>query len=427
MTLSEQRNQPVRPRPTAKVIGAITLGNGLEFFDFVVYSFFATVIGRLFFPAEDEVTQLMLAVGTYGIAFIARPVGGIVLGVLADRVGRKPAMNLTLGLMALGSLGVACAPTQAQAGLLGPIWLLSARLLQGFALGGEVGASTSLLLEYATEKTRGYYSSWQMFSQALSSLAASAMALGLTRALTTEQLESWGWRIPFFLGVAVVPVGIWIRRHVDETLGERKQSASATLKEVFLRQWATVLTGILLLMGGTCATYIVVFYLANYATTFLKMPLHVALWASVASAVALAIASPLAGLACDRYGRKPVLGVCRAIQALTVLPCFVWLGQSPTGPVLVAIVLFQGALTAFSAVSSIVTITESCPRYVRATALSIIYGLGVAAFGGSAQFVVTWLIDKTGNRLMPAWYLVVCIVLSSLPLRWIEETNGREV
>lgn len=258
----------MRPRPTPKIIAAITLGNGLEFFDFVVYSFFATIIGKLFFPAEDKVTQLLLAVGTYGIAFVARPVGGIVLGLMADRLGRKPAMNLTLVLMALGSLGVGCAPTVAQAGLLGPVWLLCARLVQGFSLGGEVGASTSLLLEYASDKTRGYYSSWQSFSQGLSSLSASGIALALTHLLTPQQLESWGWRVPFFLGILVLPVGIWIRRHVDETLGEGRQSASATLAEVFGKQLGTVISGILLLIGGTCATYIVVFYLSNYASTF---------------------------------------------------------------------------------------------------------------------------------------------------------------
>ena len=414
-----------RPRPTPKIIAAITLGNGLEFFDFVVYSFFATIIGKLFFPAADKVTQLLLAVGTYGISFIARPVGGIALGLMADRWGRKPALNLTLILMAVGSLGVGCAPTVAQAGLIGPIWLLGARLIQGFALGGEVGASTSLLLEYADDKTRGYYSSWQSFSQGLSSLGASGIALYLSRTLSTEDLESWGWRLPFFLGVLVLPVGIWIRRHVDETLGERRQSASATLAEVFGKQLGTVVTGILLLIGGTCATYIVVFYLSNYASTFLNMPLSVSLWASVVSSAAVALTAPFAGIACDRFGRKPTLAISRGLQALTIVPCFVALGASPTLGVLVAVVAFQAMLTAFSAVAGILTITESCPRHVRATASSIIYGLGVAAFGGSAQVVATWLIARTGNNLAPAYYLIFCIAISCLPLFWIKETAGQ--
>lgn len=417
----------MRPRPTFKIIAAITLGNGLEFFDFVVYSFFATVIGKLFFPNADPVTQLMLAVGTYGIAFIARPVGGIVLGLLADRVGRKPAMNLTLWLMALGSLGVACAPTVAQAGILGPIWLLTARMIQGFSLGGEVGASTALLLEYATDETRGYYSSWQSFSQAVSSLMASGIALGLTWLLPTAALEAWGWRVPFFLGVLAVPVGIFIRRHVDETLGERRQSASATLAAVFGSELKTVLSGVMLLVGGTCATYIVVFYLSNYASTFLRMPLSSALWASVTSSLVVALTSPFAGMAADRFGRKPVLAVSRLVQSLTIVPCFFWLASNPTIPVLVAVVVLQGFLTAFSAVTAIVTITESCPRHIRATACSVIYGVGVAAFGGSAQFVVTWLIANTGDRLAPAWYMVACNLISLIPLLWIKETARQPV
>jgi MFS family permease len=415
----------MRPRPTPAIIAAITLGNGLEFFDFVVYSFFATIIGKLFFPSEDKVTQLMLAVGTYGIAFIARPVGGIVLGLMADRLGRKPAMNLTLALMALGSLAVGCAPTAAQAGLLGPVWLLFARLVQGFSLGGEVGASTALLLEYADDETRGYYSSWQSFSQALSSLSASFLAVCLTHTLSQRALESWGWRIPFFVGVLLLPVGIWIRRHVDETLGERRSSASATLTEVFSTHLRTVVSGIVLLTGGTAATYLVVFYAPNYAATFLGLPLRSTLWSSVASSVAMGVAAPLAGLACDRYGRKPVLAYSRGIQALTIVPCFFWLEQLKSSEVLMAVVAFQAVLTAFSAVAAIVMITEMCPRPVRATACSVIYGLGVAAFGGSAQVVATWLITHTGSHLAPAWYMIGCDLFSVLPLLWLAETAGK--
>jgi MFS family permease len=298
-------------------------------------------------------------------------------------------------------------------------------LVQGFALGGEVGASTSLLLEYADDNSRGYYSSFQTFSQALSSLMASAIALTLTKELSTEALEAWGWRVPFILGIVVLPVGIWIRRHVDETLGERRQSASATLAEVFGTQLRNVGSGIMLLIGGTCATYIVIFYLANYATTFLEMPLGVTLWSSVASSAAMAMTAPLAGWCSDRFGRKRVLAYSRGLQCLTILPCFAWLGATRTLQTLLGVVVLQSVLTTFSAVAAILAISEACPRHVRATATSVIYGFGVAAFGGSAQVVATWLIANTGNQLAPAWYLIACNVISMLPLLWVKEMARR--
>ena len=386
------------------------------------------IFGDLFFPANNELDRLLLAVGSFGISFVARPIGGVVLGLFADRAGRKPAMTLTLTLMALGSLLVACAPTYAQIGMAAPIWLVTARLVQGFALGGEVGASTSLLLEYADDYTRGYYGSWQSFSQGLSSLFGSLLALGLTRWLPHEALLSWGWRVPFAVGVLLVPLGVYIRRHLDETLGpvpEKDATSAGKLKDVFGAHRTIVASGILLLIGGTVSTYIVVFYLATYATRVLSMPLSVSLWASVTSSLVVVLIAPWAGWLSDLKGRKGMILGSRLIQVATIVPCFQWLAASPTAPVLVAVVAFQAVLVAMSAVSSIVMITEMCPRPIRATGLSIIYGLGVAAFGGTAQVVATWLIKVTGNNLAPAWYLIVCNLVSLIPMLYLRETARR--
>ncbi|HEY4803927.1 MAG TPA: MFS transporter, partial [Paraburkholderia sp.] len=184
-------------RSRAKAIFAITLGNGLEFFDFTVYSFFASIIGSLYFPVHGSLNQLMLAVGSFGVGFVVRPIGGIVIGAFADRVGRKAAMTLTLWLMALGSALIAFAPTYKQIGLAAPALILFARLVQGFAVGGEVGASTSLLLEYADDRSRGFYGSWQFVSQGLNTVCGALIGVALSTTLSQAALESWGWRVPF--------------------------------------------------------------------------------------------------------------------------------------------------------------------------------------------------------------------------------------
>ena len=419
-----------RPKASATTIAAITIGNGLEFFDFAVYGFFAVLIGSIFFPAKDAVDSLMLAVGSYGLSLLARPLGGVVLGLYADRAGRKPAMTLTLILMAAGSLGVAVAPTYAQIGVLAPIWLICARLVQGFALGGEVGASTSLLLEYADDHNRGYFGSWQFFSQGLAGVLGAAFAAVLTNTLSHDALYAWGWRIPFFIGALTVPVGVYIRRHLDETLGHQPQageSSKAKLKEVLQTHAGLVWSGVLLLLGSTIATYIVAYYFSSYATQFLKMPLSLTLWANVTATCVIALTAVFAGKLADRIGRKPLIAWSRLALVVLVLPCFMLLDTYRSAPALMGVVAAMGLLLTLQTVPVIVMLTEIFPRPIRATSLSIVYSLGVAVFGGTAQLFVTWLISATGSNLAPAWYLIVGTLISTIPLIWLKDMNGKPI
>ena len=419
-----------RPKANFTTIAAITIGNGLEFFDFITYSFFAVVIGQLFFPVKSSTLGLMLALGSFGIAFLARPVGGLVLGLYADRSGRKPAMTLTLILMAAGSLGVALAPNYAQIGVWAPIWLVSARLLQGFSLGGEVGASTSMLLEYADDHSRGYFGSFQFVSQGLSSLLGAAIATLLSNTLSHDQLYSWGWRIPFFIGVLLVPIGVYIRRHLDETLGplaHKDKSATATIKDAFQTHAKLIWSGVLLVLGGTVATYTIVFYIPTFATHFLHMPLSLTLWASVTASAILIPVSIYAGRLSDRFGRIPVTWWARLALIALVVPGFMLLVAYPTGQVLIGVVAVLSVLLALQASPGITFITELYPRPIRATSLSVVYSVGVAIFGGSAQLIVTWLIQRTGSDLAPAWYMIGATVLSSLPFLWLKETAGKPI
>jgi MHS family proline/betaine transporter-like MFS transporter len=417
-----------KPKAGFSTIAAITIGNGLEFFDFTSYGFFTVLIGRLFFPVADPVDQLILSLTGFAIPFLARPLGGVVLGLFADRVGRKAAMTWTLWLMALGSLGVACAPTYAQIGLAAPVWIVTSRMIQGFALGGEVGASTSLLLEYADDSNRGWYGSWQFFSQGLSSLLGAGLATLLTTTLSHDALYAWGWRVPFMIGVLMVPLGAYIRTHLDETLvvqPAQASSAMAKLKTVFKNNGHLVRDGILLIIGGTTATYIVVFYLSTYATTFLGLPASIGALAGVTASLTIVVVSPIAGVLSDRFGRKAVTGWPRIAMIIILLPSFMLLQAYPTAAMLLSVVAVLAVLLALSAVASIVMITEMMPRPVRATALSIIYSVGVAIFGSATQLIATELIKVSGNQLAPAWYLIATNLISLIPLLYLKETAGR--
>ena len=429
----------------AKAIAAITLGNGLEFFDFTIYSFFATIIGKLYFPVEGQLAQLMLAAGTFGVGFIMRPVGGVVLGGYADRAGRKAAMSLTLWMMTLGSAIIAFAPTYAAIGMAAPLLVILARLIQGFALGGEIGASTSLLMEYGSDKTRGFYGSWQFVSQGLNTVCGSLLGVALAASLSTPALESWGWRVPFVIGMAMGPIGVYIRRHLDETLPGAGQSNDATgradgmggtsvlaahsqpVREIFRGHLGVIATGVVTTIGGTAANYIVLFYLSTYAIRILHLPMSLALWASWTAAFVTVILSPFAGALSDRVGRKRVLWISRVLLIAAVYPAFMMINASPTVPVLLAVVAVLAVLVTFTAVPNIVMLPEMFPREIRATGMSIVYCLGVSIFGGFAQFFATWLIQLTGSTLAPAWYLIGCGVVSLLPLPFMRETAGRPI
>ncbi|WP_368620437.1 MFS transporter [Paraburkholderia sp. BR13444] len=439
---SRLADEPQKRVGHAKAIAAITLGNGLEFFDFTIYSFFATIIGKLYFPVEGQLAQLMLAVGTFGVGFIMRPVGGIVLGGYADCAGRKAAMSLTLWLMTLGSAIIAFAPTYAAIGVAAPLLVILARLIQGFALGGEVGASTALLLEYGSDRTRGFYGSWQFVSQGMNTVVGSLLGVALAATLSPAALESWGWRVPFVIGMAMGPIGIYIRRHLDETLpgiedgaaaaGEMgaqpvAQTPSLPVRDLFRDHARSITTGVLTTIGGTAANYIVLFYLSTYAIRILHLPMATALWATWTGAVVTVICSPFAGALSDRVGRKRVLWVSRVLLIFAVYPAFMTINASPTVPVLLAVVAGLALLVTFTAVPNIVMLPELFPRAIRATGMSIVYCLGVSIFGGFAQFFATWLIQISGSNLAPAWYLIGCGVVSLLPLPFMRETAGRAI
>jgi MFS transporter, MHS family, proline/betaine transporter len=423
-------NLPQQQVSKSRIIAACTIGNALEFFDFVVFSFFARTIGALFFPSQDPTAQLLLAFGTYGVGFLVRPLGGVVLGSYADRKGRKKATVLTLMLMALGTAMIGLAPVYATAGIFGAIVVVLGRLIQGFSAGGEVGAATTLLAEHAPNDQRGFFGSWQLASQGLAVLAAAGAAYGINTLLTPAEVSAWGWRVPFLLGVLIVPVGLWLRTALEETHANEdheKTREVSSLRLAFREHLGKIIAGVGLIIGGTAANAIVVLYMATYAVTQLKLAPTTGLMAGVVAGLVTLIAAPIGGTLSDRFGRKPVAAVSYALIFLLIYPAFLYLNANPTVGTLLAVVAVLAALNATGGATIIITLAEIFPSEVRATGMSLVYALGVAIFGGFGQFIVTWLISATGSPIAPAYYVMACALATLLALRAIPEMKGRSL
>ena len=408
-----------------QLIFAATIGNALEFFDFTVYSFFALTIGKLFFPTMSSYGQLLASVATFGVGFVMRPLGGVVIGAYADRAGRKPAMTLTIFMMALGCALIGLAPTYAQIGVAAPIIIVFARLLQGFSAGGEVGASTTLLIEAGTPANRGLLGSYQFASQGLGVSFGALMAGLLTMFLHPDALLAWGWRVPFLMGVAIAPLGMWIRRRLEEQGSPAARAVRMPVVTVLRDHWRRALLGTLLTMGSTVIAYVVTFYMPTYAIHELKVPAPTALLAGLVSGVVTFVVGPLAGLLSDRISRRALVFWPRLAVVVLIWPAFQWLSSGPDAARLLITVGGLSVLLALQAAPAITMLPEMFPRAVRATGMAIVYSVGVAIFGGFAQTIATWLIKVTGDLHAPAWYVMVCVALSCLTLPFIRDLTGK--
>lgn len=424
-------NQIDRPQPSQTMrVGAAILGNALEFYDFTVYAAFAVFLAKAFFPADNPNTSLLLTVATFGVGFVARPLGGIVIGAYADRHGRKPAMTLTIWLMAVGTGIIGLLPTYDQIGLMAPILLVLARLLQGFSTGGEMGPATTYLLESAPAHRKGFFGSWQLASQNMGSLLSALIGLLLALLITPGANDSWGWRVPFLLGILIAPVGYFIRRNLDETLNadEAHGTMGGVLSDILANHWAKILLCILLISGATISQY---FFL--YTTTYAINTLHYSQsWAMAANFVTFisgSIFALIGGALADRYGLKAVTIVPRIIVTLMLYPALQLVVSSGSPLVFVAT---SATLIAFHAMSSgagIILIPLIFPAIVRTAGLSIAYALGVTIFGGTAQFVFTWIIGATGDKLSWIWYVIAMSVISliaTMMLRLPEDVGRKQ-
>jgi MFS family permease len=405
---------------------ATVLGNAAEFYDFTAFAAFATSIAHAYFPGRTPIEGVLLTLASFGLGFLTRPIGGIVIGAYADRAGRRPAMTLTIVLMALGTGMIAVIPSYARIGLAAPLLVLVARLIQGFAVGGEVGPSTAYLLEAAPPGQRARYGSWQSASQGIATIVAGFLGFSLSLTLSPEQLDDWGWRVPFALGVLILPIGLYIRRRLDETLD--LETIHPTAGQVVLhsvtRHWRGIVLGIMAVSGGTVATYVNL-YLTTYAQTTLGIVVGKSMLATfVVGAVGIA-APALGGIAADRWSRRLVVILPRVLIAVLAIPAFSLLADQRSLSSLLWISALSSLLNGISSGTLIVQVADSFPPSVRSTTTAATYAISVAVFGGTTQYVLAQLVVWTGNPVAPAYYLALMTiptVVAAYFLRPADET-----
>lgn len=406
-----------------KTLFATCIGNALEWFDIAVYGFFASYIAHAFFPTSDASVSLLLTFGSFGVSFLIRPLGALVLGSYADRHGRKKALLLSINLMMLGGAMITLMPGYATIGLAAPLLILVARLIQGFSAGGEFGSSTAFLVEHFPER-KAFIASWQFATQGASTLMASAFGLGLTQLLSETQMMAWGWRIPFAFGLLIGPLGLYIRRHVPEPASFTPQTkSSAPLKTLLGQQKELMLLAIGLMVISTAVNYMLN-YIPTYATKSLHLSGSVAFSATLLAGVILTVVTPLMGLWAERIGRAPLLWGALLLLVLTLWPAFHFM-VSYTSPLsLILLVGWMAFLKSiyFSAVPSVMA--DLFPAATRASGMAVSYNVAVTLFGGFAPLICTLLIQATGSSLAPGYYLILMALLSGAAL-WRSRTYLR--
>ncbi|WP_321963067.1 MFS transporter [Paraburkholderia sp. J7] len=405
-----------------RIVFSSSIGNALEWFDFLVYGYFAPMIAKQFFPVHDEWLSTLLAVGTFGISFLMRPLGAIVLGIYGDRKGRKAALTLAIALMMAGTLAMAVMPPYASIGIAAPLLILLARLVQGFAVGGEFGSATAFMVEHSAAK-RGYYASWQFASQGAAAILAASFGGVLAWWLPPEQLQAWGWRVPFFFGLVLGPVGWYIRSHLDETpeflanqQAQSTQDAHATKEPGLGRQWVNLLLAVGIVAQSTVGVYILQLYMPMYAVKQLHMAAATSFGVVVLNGGLQFVLSPVMGALSDRIGRIRIMLTTSILLASLTYPMFALLQRHPT---LGWLLVLQGAAGIFKAAYSgpmPALMSEIFPVRVRSAGLSIAYSVGVTLFGGFAPTIAEVLIHVTGDTLAPAYYVSVAAVISGVSL-----------
>jgi MFS transporter, MHS family, citrate/tricarballylate:H+ symporter len=418
--------EPGQPIPIGRATLGATVGNMLEFYDFITYSFFAIQIGHTFFPSHSQFSSLMLSLATFGAGFITRPIGALVIGSYSDRAGRRPAMILSFAMMGSAMLVLAVIPSYETIGIAAPILAIAARMVQGFSLGGEVGPTTAYLMEAAPPEKRGLAVSWQPVSQEIAATAGALVGLVLSKSMSSAALDAYGWRIAFLLGVICLPFGLWLRSRLPETIHLPETDAASTQNtgkpQGIIRANARLLAlGLLILASGTIVTYV-----TQYMTTYAENTLHVASDLAFATSVVSngmgIIGALYGGWLADRYGRWPVMVWPQLAALVLTYPVFLWIVDTHSALALL------GGFGILSLIGSIpysafyVALVEGLPKNIRGGAFATIYAVAIASFGGTAQLIVTWLIHVTGNALAPAWYLLFAAAVGLVAMAMMRET-----
>jgi MFS transporter, MHS family, proline/betaine transporter len=402
------------------------IGNMLEWYDFGVYGYFVPVISKLFFPASTPIVSLLLTFSVFGVGFVMRPVGSIVFGHYGDRHGRKKALSAVILVMAVSTFVVGLLPTYDSVGVLAPLLLVLARLAQGLSGGGEWGGAAAYLVEFAPARRRGFIGSWQQFSVGAGFLLGSLTAALLTTSLSADDLSSWGWRVPFLLGVLVGGIGLYLRMQLDDTpkyteMADHGEVSGLPIREALTTHLKPTLLAFGITLHNTVAYYAVLIYMTNWLTTAVKMPRSTALWIGTTCLCIFVVLVPLMGWISDRVGRKPMLITSCIGYIVLTYPVFY---LASTGSVAYAFI-GQALLVAFLAIyagAGPAIYCELFPTRVRYTALSIGYNIPVAIFGGFAPFIATGLIQATGSILAPVYYVIAAAVATLFTMMFVKES-----
>jgi len=429
---------PVSRQPnTVMRVAAAVVGNAFEWYDFAIYAYMTPIISSVFFPVDPhdpatEINAVLATTAVFGVGFFMRPVGGVVLGVIGDKYGRRTGMVLGMALMALATLILTVAPTYRQVGLLAPAIVVVARLLQGFSLGGQFGTSTAFLIEMAPLGKSGIYGSWQMTGQVASLAVGTAFGVLLTQIYTPAELAAGLWRIPFGFGVIIIPITWYIRRYLAESqafVTMQKEQATTPHESIgrgLVGHTRHLLVSIGMIAASAVSFYAVYGYTVTYAKTVLHLPVEDAFLAELVAACLMLLVIPLAGVLCDRfsYVRKQMLVGFLGIYFILMYPAYAWLTASPTIPRLVVVQLAISVVSGLFLGVYCTTMSELFPPRIRSTGLSIANNVSVLIFGGFAQFFLTWIYKLTGSQIAPVYYVMFGIAMGLIGALFMPVRTG---
>lgn len=429
MRLNESTASKETTTGSIRAIVSACVGNLLEWYDFIVYATFAVPISHAFFPGKSSFISLMATFITFGVSFLARPLGAMVFGSYADKAGRRSALTFTVLLMALGSLIIAICPTAATIGIAAPVILVSARLMQGFSAGGEIGGALAFLVEYAPDSRRAYYAAFQQMAQGGALVLCGLVAIVLNSSFSDKQVNTWAWRIPFLLGIGIAPVGFYIRSQVAETelfvTRKKKAIQNTPLKSIFTEHWKSLLSGAGVVVLGTVSIYVVL-YIPTFAQGILKVS-RLNTYSGLVIVGAIMMTAPAAGILADRFSRKSIMLWATACFVLYPYPAFRYLIHHPTGGTLIAVQIGMAIIMTIYLGPANALLAELFPTLVRSTGVALAYSLSVTIFGGFTPAIVTALINYTGNNLAIAFWLMASAVVSGIAVISSRDRSRQEL